>query len=58
MNVLDDESDEISAVYLKMSLPGIANPLVNICNMSLSAVVFPTQLKWPMLYPYINVTTP
>ena len=51
-------SGDISAVYLKISLPSIANPLVYICNMSLSEGVFPTQLKWPMLYPYINVMTP
>ena len=38
-------SDDISAVYLKMSLPSITNPLVYICNMSLSEGVFSTQLK-------------
>ena len=37
--------DQISAIYLKMSLSSIASPLVYICNMSLSEGVFPTQLK-------------
>ena len=58
LNNNSTESDEISAVYLKISLPSIANPLVYICNMSLSEGVSPTQLKWPMMYPYINVVTP
>ena len=50
--------DEINAEYLKMSMAFVANPLVYICNMSLSEGVFPTQLKLPMLYLYTNVMTP
>ena len=37
--------DEINTEYLKMSMAYVANPLVYICNMSLSEGVFPTQLK-------------
>ena len=51
-------SDDISAVYLKMSLPSIANPLVYICNMSLSEGVFPTQLKIANVVPLYKCDDP
>ena len=51
-------SDDISAVYLKMSLPSIANPLVYICNMSLSEGVFPTQLKMANVVPLYKCDDP
>ena len=51
-------SDDISAVYLKMSLPSIANPLVYICNMSISEGVFPTQLKMANVVPLYKCDDP
>ena len=51
-------SDDISAIYLKMSLPSIANPLVYICNMSLSEGVFPTQLKMANVVPLYKCDDP
>ena len=51
-------SDDISAVYLKMSLPSIANPLVYICNMPLSEGVFPTQLKMANVVPLYKCDDP
>ena len=50
--------DEISAVYLKMSLSSIASPLVYICNMSLSEGVFPTQLKMANVVPLYKCVDP
>ena len=43
--------DEISAIYLKISLSSIASPLVYICNMSFSDGVFPTQPKMANVVP-------
>ena len=51
-------SDDISAVYLKMSLPSIASPLVYIYNMSLSEGVFPTQLKMANVVPLYKCDDP
>ena len=51
-------SDDISAVYLKMSMPSIANPLVYICNMSLSEGVFPTRLKMANVVPLYKCDDP
>ena len=50
--------DEINAEYLKMSLSVIGNPLVYICNMSLSEGVFPTQLKIADVVPLYKCDDP
>ena len=50
--------DEISAVFLKMSLSSIATKLVYICNMYLSEGVFPTQLKMANVVPLYKCDDP
>ena len=50
--------DEINAEYLKMSMAFVANPLVYICNMSLSEGVFPTQLKIASVVPLYKCDDP
>ena len=49
---------EINAEYLKMSLSVIANPLVYICNMSLTEGVFSTQLKIADIVPLYKCDDP
>ena len=49
---------EINAEYLKMSMAFVANPLVYICNMSLSEGVFPTQLKIANVIPLYKCDGP
>ena len=50
--------DEINAEYLKMSMAFVANPLVYICNMSLSEGVFPTPLKTANVEPLYKCDDP
>ena len=43
--------DEISNYLLKLIIPYIINPLVHICNMSLSSGIFPTNMKIAKVIP-------